>query len=612
MSQFKSLDMKTKNLLTALILVSMLYSASAFAQLPVLEKSYDISRKAKNGYLGGIYIDSAKGTFDMVYVLRSSASKVKREIYTFDKELNLLNTVKDEEEVERMHKRYKWFNFKGDSRITHSLSASANLSGKLVFRKKEITWKYLWLNGGYHKSVKQLEKVKPATDDGDKYFFRGGSYEVKDDSTVLVLAGKPDTKGDLPSSMMHYQILSCDNNVNIKTVGSIDFKYPNAPIYSAPLEDDDSELDNDDNPRDWVVIFAPQGGGWGVGKVADPQTTNYTYMRLDTKGNVLERFNFQSPTNAWRVLGAYEHNGAVFVYGSANNKDPEKKYINEIYKTGMVPTTSASADEQDESAAGSSIKMGISILSGSADLGVTQSKIDAVLDELKYSNFQIGKVVNGKFDFIASPAVEEFEQKKEKPAGQKKYVDFDGKSFVINGISFSSSGDMFVNGQDFKKTNKGKRSYKGVYMFQFSPTGELKRNYGVFLDQSKTSGFFNNSPLTSDMIPSKSYVQESGDGKSLYWMMRMARSIHKEEHTTFGIGSKITTTTWSPLYSIEYGSINIADNQLSDFKTLGESERKKFYLYPNVNSTRIDNYSLFFSETEKGDKILLSRVDLSK
>lgn len=131
--------MKIKNLLTALILTLMLYSAGAFAQLPVLEKSYDISRKAKNGYLGGIYIDSVKNTFDMVYVLRSSARKVKREIYTFDKELNLINTVKDEEEVERMKKKYKWFNFKGDSYVSHSLSASANLSGKLVFRKKEIT-----------------------------------------------------------------------------------------------------------------------------------------------------------------------------------------------------------------------------------------------------------------------------------------------------------------------------------------------------------------------------------------------------------------------------------------------------------------------------------------
>jgi hypothetical protein len=63
---------------------------------------------------------------------------------------------------------------------------------------------------------------------------------------------------------------------------------------------------------------------------------------------------------------------------------------------------------------------------------------------------------------------------------------------------------------------------------------------------------------------------------------------------------------------MEYGSINIGDGKLSDFKFLGESEKKKFYLFPNVSETRLANYSLFFSETEKGDKILISRIDLTK
>ncbi len=606
--------MKNKKFLPGIVALIVLCSTQVYAQLPVLEKSYDISRKAKNGFLGGIEVDQAKGTFDMIYVLRSSDRKIKREIYTFDKELNLINTVKDEEEIEKMRTKYKWFNFKGDTRVTHSLTASANLTQKLVFRKKEITWKYLWLTGSYHKSVKQLEKVKPKSDNSESYVFRGGAYEVKSDSIVLIVAGKQEKKNDLAGSMMHYQILSCDNDVNIKTLGTIDFPYANAPIYSAPLEDDNSEMDNDDSPRDWILVFAPQGGS-GLGDVSDPKTTNYTYVRLNTRGEVLERFNFESPTNGWRVLGAYEHEGSVFMYGSANNKDAGSKYINQIYKTTMVPTTSADDQEQEESSSGSSgfgaIKSGISIIGGSADLGITQSKIDAVLDELKYTNFQIGKISNGKFDFLSSPSVDEFDQKKEKPAGQKKFVEFDGKSFVINGISFSHSGDIFVNGQDFKKA-KGRRSYKGVYMFQFSNTGELKRNYGVFLDQSKTSGFFSSSPLTSDNIASKSFMQESADGKNLYWMMRMAKSIHKESHTTFGGTYNTTTTTWSPLYSIEYGSIDIVNNQLSDFNTLGESEKKKFYLYPNVNGTTISNYSLFFSETEKGDKILISRVDLSK
>jgi hypothetical protein len=377
------------------------------------------------------------------------------------------------------------------------------------------------------------------------------------------------------------------------------------------LDDDNSELDNDDYPRDWVTVFAPQSGGSGIDKgLADPNKNNYTYVRMNTQGEIIEKFSFQSPSNGWRVLGAYDHDGSVFLYGSANNKDADK-YINQIFKTTMVPTTSADDDEKEGSSSGNSIKGGLSLLTGSADLGVTQSKIDEVLDQLKYTNFQIGKISNGKFDFLTCPNIADFEKLQSKPDGQKKFAEFDGKSFVINGISFSKSGDVFVNGQDFKKIKKG-RSYKGVYMFQFDPAGTLKHNYGVILDQSKTSGFFNSSPLTSDMIPSKSFIQESGDGKSLYWMMRMAKSIHKETHTTYGFGSNTETTTWTPLYNMEYGSINIADGQLSDFKFLGESEKKKFYLFPNVSETRLANYSLFFSETEKGDKILVSRIDLTK
>jgi len=349
------------------------------------------------------FIEPEKQTFDMVFVLRSSTKrKVKREIYTYDKDLNLVNTVKDEQEIEQMKKKYKWFNFKGDSYVSHSLSASANLTGKLVFRKKEITWKYLWLTGGYNKSVKQLEKVKATNEgSGEKYFFRGGSYEVKPDSTVLVIAGRQEKKNDLAGSMMHYDILSCDNQVNIKTLGKIEFEHPNIPIYSAALDDDNSELDNDDYPRDWVTVFAPQSGGGGVDKgLVDPNKNNYTYVRMNTQGEIIEKFSFQSPSNGWRVLGAYDHDGSVFLYGSANNKDADK-YINQIFKTVMVPTTSADDDEKEGSSSGNSIKGGLSLLTGSADLGVTQSKIDEVLDQLKYTNFQIGKISNGKFDFLS-------------------------------------------------------------------------------------------------------------------------------------------------------------------------------------------------------------------
>ncbi|MBC7744739.1 MAG: hypothetical protein H7096_06515 [Flavobacterium sp.] len=602
-----------------LTLILFFIAFQIHAQLPVLEKSFDISRKSKNGYLGGIETDLTKQTFDMIYVLKSGKKSVKREIYTFDKDLKLLNTIKDEQDVEQMRKKYKWFNFKGDSYLSHSLSASANLTGKLVFRKKEITWKYLWLTGSYNKTIKQLDKVKASSENNEKYLFRGGSYEVESDSTVLVLVGKQEKKNDMLGSMMHYDILSCDNQINIKPVSSLNFQYPNAPVYSSPLEDDNPELDNDDFPRDWILVFAPQGGT-GMGKSTDPKPTNYTFVRLNPQGQLIEKFNFESPSNGWRVLGAYEREGSVFLYGSATTKDPGSKYINQIYKTAMVATTSSDSDEKETSNATKgglgALKGGLSILNGSMDFGVTQDKIDDTMDELKYTNFQIGKISNGKFDFLSSPSIDDFDSKKAKPADQKKYVDFDGKRFVINGISFSRSGDLFINGQDFKKIttgkNKGERSYKGVYMFQFDPSGNLKKNYGITLDQKSTSGLFNNAPLTSDMYPSKSTIQESADGKNLYWLMRMVRSIHMESHTTYGFNSNMVTTTWEPLFNMEYGSIRVADGQLSNFNILGESEKKNFYLFKKTDSARMSSYTFMFSETEKGDKILISRLDLSK
>ena len=161
--------MKKKYYLTVIIFFAIF---ELRAQLPVLEKSFDISRKSKNGYLGGVETNPAKQTLDMIYVLKSSNKRtVKREIYTFDKDLKLINTVKDEQDIDQMKKKYKWFNFKGDSYISHSLSASANLTGKLVFRKKEITWKYLWLTGNYNKNIKQLDKVKATTEDFFLVFF---------------------------------------------------------------------------------------------------------------------------------------------------------------------------------------------------------------------------------------------------------------------------------------------------------------------------------------------------------------------------------------------------------------------------------------------------------
>ena len=81
----------SKNVTYFILTLCIFAAIQASAQVPILEKTYDVSRKAKNGYLAHIETNDSKGTIDMIYVLSSTTKhKIKYEIYTYDKDLNLI------------------------------------------------------------------------------------------------------------------------------------------------------------------------------------------------------------------------------------------------------------------------------------------------------------------------------------------------------------------------------------------------------------------------------------------------------------------------------------------------------------------------------------------
>jgi hypothetical protein len=129
------------------MLFIMAFTATAIAQpvIDVLEKDHGISRKSRKGYLGQVVPNNAKGTFDLIFVLKPTRTKIPFEIYTFDKELNLINTIKDEDEKEKLRTKWKWFKYKGDNYETKSVYVRANTKGQLVLREKIISWKWSWL-----------------------------------------------------------------------------------------------------------------------------------------------------------------------------------------------------------------------------------------------------------------------------------------------------------------------------------------------------------------------------------------------------------------------------------------------------------------------------------
>ena len=556
----------------------------------ILEKGYDISRKAKNGYLGGVE-SKENGNFDLIYFLPSSKRKVKIETYSFDKDANLTNTAKDEWEIERARKRYKGLTFKGDLLINKAISVSSNMMGRMVYKNRLVTAKYNWLAGDYVKKVKMLDKQKLTNASGDEYLF-GGAYEVERDSAILVM-GYPYNKEKLDLSKI--DLLKVKNDGTTKLLNTITTGFQIRPIFSKPLLDDDSKnIENDDLPRDWILVMAPVKGSGGT-------PNEMTYFRITPEGEIKENFKFTSPMAGYRIINAYEKNGSVLLYGLGIKKDgktteeilgsPVSTSSMDSEEIEQTKTTETGAEKVMNKLGGfgsmiGSVRKASNIVSGKEEMMPSQDVLDTAMDEKNYTDFILCKIQGGKVQFINSTPIAELNQKAVAGPDMKKPLQFDGKKFKTNNFQVLKDGSMVLSFQDFKKNSgngggkflnkmagvkssggsKYTRVYEGMYMLHFSPEGQLKTNYTVLLDQSSKQGFFNTSPMTADNFPASSYILESKDGKSINWIMEMVKAIDVDTSSNtinnYFSGTSTTTisTSYAPFYSIEFGKLDLLTN----------------------------------------------------
>ncbi|NOU48889.1 MAG: hypothetical protein HOO86_17770, partial [Bacteroidales bacterium] len=393
-----------KNTLLFSMLAFLSLSNIANAQVPVFEKSFEVTNRAKRGFLESIEMNKEKGTIDLIYALpnayttdrerflnivnTNASGKAKYEVYSYDKDLNPLGTSREEERMSR----YRWKDYSYTT-VEPTIKLSCLC---LSFKQVQTTATYNWFSG-YKKTNKVIDRVKAENDDGGNYTFTGITYDLYADKSILTIAGKK-VKKDPMKAFMLYDILRVDNDVNIQIADTLNFKYSNSIIYSAPLKDQKDET-NDELARDWIIVFASMKG-------TAAKATDLTYVRISPKGKVLENFAFDSPSNAWHIEGSYEQNGAVYLYGSAITKDPVKKYYADIVNKGW--------------------------------------------DKLIYTNFQIGKISNGKLDFISSISFDDLQAKQTKPANQKKVLELDGKECNTSGIHVLNTGEILITYQDYE------------------------------------------------------------------------------------------------------------------------------------------------------------------
>lgn len=156
-----------KKIKTLLLLLCL--STGIFAQqFDAIQKTYEISGKAKRGSLVNVKYDKTNGSYKLYYVIKSGLTTITLQIYSFDKDFNFIDVKNEEVPVDNLAQMKKenpfdfsWVNFKGANYSVEGNSVEGNLVGNLVIKKKRITYFYNWFNMNYDSKIELLDKVKP-------------------------------------------------------------------------------------------------------------------------------------------------------------------------------------------------------------------------------------------------------------------------------------------------------------------------------------------------------------------------------------------------------------------------------------------------------------------
>lgn len=422
----------------AMVLLLNHYCTTVYAQKLDLEKTYEITGKSKRGYLGKVIYDESTKVYSLIYVTKSTETKIKFETYRFDKDFNFLDKKDEELEKEKASTKFGWFKYRGDKYSVESISVSGSLTGTLTLKKKRITYSYDWFNGGYNKKVELLEKIKPKSDDGNQYYYH---THMEDDITgdILVLAGLK-VKGDLTKSFKEFVLLKFNKDFDKVKETKLNFDYMQNIAFRKDIlkayEGDDENL----GIGGLMVVFAPMSG-----QKANPNRKAYTFVKVNENGELVDRIEFESPASYWKMddIVTLGEGNTVYIFGpSSEGKD---KYYNEC-------------------------------------VNIT-----------KFKSIQLLKIQAGKLVYVSSANLDEIETKIKTPPTQKKAPVYEGKKFDIKGYYVGPNDEFFIYGQNFDQSDKGIK-YRDVIAFHFDSKGMLKSQYGVDTKETNPTALANGAP----------------------------------------------------------------------------------------------------------------------
>ncbi|PLX11671.1 MAG: hypothetical protein C0594_03320 [Marinilabiliales bacterium] len=211
--------MKQTFFYVTILIAVCFFTSPTKAQKIDLEKTYEITGKSKRGELLSVERNDA-GDYILTYstkiVNKLKEVKFKFQVYTFDKDFNFKNMEEKEVSLDKYREktkgRYKGETYHVDGNVVAGFPGTA-----LKLKKKRTTYKWSWYYQDYTSSTEILEKVKPRTEDGDKYIVKFCQNPPQDIALPSVATAFEDNvNGDLYflAGIRNGKIMSKDFDVN--------------------------------------------------------------------------------------------------------------------------------------------------------------------------------------------------------------------------------------------------------------------------------------------------------------------------------------------------------------------------------------------------------------
>ena len=523
-----------RTFITATLIIFAVFVTQA--QKLTFEKTYEVEGKAKRGFLDEVYINPSDKTTVLSFGTKVNTSKtlsgkgdkvkIKYQNYIFDKDYNFVKIEEKEEE-------YKATKFKGEYFVVEGVSIGAGIGG-MVLKKKKIEYTWSWYNKDYNKKVTLLEKVKPKTEDGNR-FAQLKVFENDETGDAFALVIVIPTRDNPNVDPLEYHFLRVNNDLSVEVVETMKFEKQMSlfTTFTIPAEGE--------NESDEICMLFKASNATDKDKLGDKN--DYEMWRVSNQGKLLKRVPFKVKASDWDIEQMISKQGSLYFVGPA--------------KEGKDLSTSK--------------------VTFSASWG----------DNPKWKIYQLAKITGDKVDYVTTTNLEDFETKLKKPENQKKSPAYSGKRFDFNYTAVAKDGSLFICGQNLNS----KGEHLDILMFYFDNTGILKAQYGVRPEEMNDVAKFNSCTQFIKFTDKYAYwevwemvgfKEEAGNGekpKALVYPNIAKIDLATGEISNF---QKFGTVKDKPTYFLQNDFPNITNPDDGSYTYLGLNKKGNIFWFGKI------------------------------